>query len=147
MNSKVGFWSGLPLYGNRRSVLIIDTFRESVVHWPEKYYSRTQTCISVVHLICESVRFFSILSSFLHPYVHLWGSLAYFTHSCTQTWIWAVHLIRASFRRALNIRRLGMIVDNHLISLFNDSLVYIYYDFSQFSKAIQYARSFSVVYW
>ena len=34
-----------------------------------------------------------------------------------------------------------MIIDNHLISIFNDSLVYIYYNFSRLSKWIQYMRS------
>ena len=44
-----------------------------------------QTCISVVNLIRASLRLFSVLSSFVHPDVHLWGSLEYFPHSCTQT--------------------------------------------------------------
>ena len=83
---------------------------------------------------------FRVISSFVHPDVHLWGSLAYFPHSCTQTCISAVHLIRASFRRALNVRRLEMIFYNHLISLLKYSLVYIYCYFSQFSKWIQYMR-------
>ena len=141
MNSKVGVWSGLPHYGNRRSVLIIDSFIESVIHWPKTYYSCTQTCISVVHRIRASFRFFSLLSSFVHPDVHLWGYLAYFPHSCTQTCILAVHLTRESIRRALNIRRLEMLVNGNIISLLKDSLVYIYYNFSRFSKWIQCMRS------
>ena len=143
------FWFGsIPLGGMSniyspftRRLLNIDLFRESVVHWPDKYYSCTQTCISVVDLIRVSFRFFSVLSSFVHPDVHLWGSLEYVPHLCTQTCISAVHLIHAYFRRALNIRRLEIIVDDHLISLFNDYLVCIYYDFSRFYKWIQYMRS------
>ena len=34
----------------------------------------------------------------------------------------------------INVRRLAMILNDHLISLFNDYLVHISYDFSQFYK-------------
>ena len=35
-----------------------------------------------------------------------------------------------------------MIVDGHLIFIFNNSLVYIYYNFSRLYKWVQYMRSF-----